>query len=143
MEKQSPVLGMKATKLARKQWAPCRRFNVKLSEDSDPDRSRGMLSRVSGVQSVIQTFPEEIDEELKRLFVLEIEPSELESALKELRAQQEGRIFTFAFSKLQLTLEFSHFPKRFKLPFHFLLSQDRFLRRPSGPIPGLLVLCSY
>ena len=44
-----------------------------------------MLSRLRGVQSVIQTFPDETDQELKRLFKLEIDPSELESALKELR----------------------------------------------------------
>ena len=85
MEQQSPVLCMTATKLARKQRAPCRRVNVKPSEDSDPDRSRGMFSRLRGVQSVIQTFPDETDQELKRLFVLEVEPSKFESALEELR----------------------------------------------------------
>lgn len=62
---------------------------MKLAEDSDPQRSRGMLSRLRGVRSVIQTFSDETDQELRRLFVLEIDPSELESALKELRRNPE------------------------------------------------------
>lgn len=76
---------MKATKAAQKQSAAALRVNVKLTEHSDPGRCQNILSRLRGVQSVIQTFPDEPDEELKRLFVLEIEPSELEPALKELR----------------------------------------------------------
>jgi len=42
-----------------------------------------------GVRSVIQTFPDEMDQELNRLFVLEIDPSEVDSALKELRQRHE------------------------------------------------------
>lgn len=76
---------MKSTKALQKQQTPRLRVNVKLTGDSDPDRSRGLLSRLRGVQSVIQTFPGETDQELKRLFVLEIDASDLESALKELR----------------------------------------------------------
>ncbi len=80
---------MKATKAAQKQSAPALRVNVKLTGHSDPGRCQNILSRLRGVQSIVQTFPDEIDEELKRLFVLEIEPSELESALKELRRNAE------------------------------------------------------
>ena len=76
---------MKAIKSLRKQQIPRLQVNVKVAGDSDPDRSRGILSRLRGVQSVIQTFPDENDQELKRLFVLEIDAPELESALKELR----------------------------------------------------------
>ena len=47
------------------------------------------MSRLRGVQSVIQTFPDETDQELKRLFVLEIDASDVESALKELRRRPE------------------------------------------------------
>jgi hypothetical protein len=75
---------VKVTKSLRKEQTPRLRVNVKLTGDSDPERSRGTLSRLRGVQSVIRTFTDETDQELKRLFVLEIEPSELESALKEL-----------------------------------------------------------
>jgi len=80
---------VKATKAAQKQSAPPLRVNIKLTDDSDPGRCHDILSRLRGVQSVIQTFPDEPDKELKRLFVLEIEPSELESALKELRRHSE------------------------------------------------------
>lgn len=80
---------MKATKAAQKQSAVPLRINVKLTGSSDPDRCHGMLSRLRGVQSVIQTFPDETDEELRRLFILEVDPSELESALKELRRRSE------------------------------------------------------
>ena len=80
---------MKATKVAQKQSGPPLRVNVKLTGDSDPGRCQNILSRLHGVQSVIQTFPDESDEELKRLFVLEVEPSELESALNELRRRSE------------------------------------------------------
>ena len=80
---------MKSTKAAQERQTPRLRVNVKLTGDSDPDRSRGLLSRLRGVQSVIQTFPDERDQELKRLFVLEIDPSDVESSLKELRRRPE------------------------------------------------------
>lgn len=80
---------VKSAKALRKELTPRLRVNLKLTGESDPDQSRSLLSRLQGVQSVIQTFPDEPDEELKRLFVLEIEPSELESALKELRRHTE------------------------------------------------------
>jgi hypothetical protein len=80
---------VKVTKAAQKQTASPRRVNVKLTGEADPGRCRNILSRLRGVQSVVQTFPHETDEELKRLFVLDIGPSELESALKELRRRSE------------------------------------------------------
>lgn len=80
---------MKATKAVQKQSAALLRVNVKLTGKSDPGRCQGILSRLRGVQSVVQTFPEETDEALKRLFVLEVDPSELETALKELRRRSE------------------------------------------------------
>lgn len=80
---------MKATKSAQKRTAPRLRVNVKVKEKTSPGECPGILSRLTGVQSVIQTFPEETDEELKRLFVLEVEPSELKNALKELRRRRE------------------------------------------------------
>ena len=43
-----------------------------------------MIARLAGVQAVIHTFPEETDEELKRLFVLEVAPTDVDSILKEL-----------------------------------------------------------
>jgi hypothetical protein len=76
---------VKSTKAAQERQTPRLRVNVKLTGDADPGRSRGLLSQLRGVQSVIQTFPDETDQELKRLFVLEIDASDVESSLKELR----------------------------------------------------------
>ncbi len=76
---------MKSIKATQEQSVQPLRVNVKLAGDSDLSRCRGTLSRFPGVQSAAQTFPDESDEELKRLFVLEIEASKLESVLKELR----------------------------------------------------------
>lgn len=80
---------MKAIKAAQKQSAPRLRVNVKLTGGSDVSRCHTLISQLPGVQSVIQTFPDEPDEELKRLLVLEIEPSKLETVLKELRRRVE------------------------------------------------------
>ena len=80
---------MKATKAAKKKSAPSQRFNLKVTGDSDPKKCQRLLSGLRGVQSVVQTFPDEQDEELKRLFVLDIDLSRLASALKELRHRDE------------------------------------------------------
>jgi hypothetical protein len=80
---------VKATKSAQRRTTPPLRINVKVKEKSSPGECQGILSRLKGVQSVVQTFPEESDEELKRLFVLEVKPAELETALKELRRRSE------------------------------------------------------
>lgn len=64
--------------------APPARVNVKLAAEVEPQKSKEMLSSVPGIISVIQTFPDEDDEELSRMFVIEVAPSELQGALKKL-----------------------------------------------------------
>lgn len=76
---------MKTTKRVAGQEAPCVRVNVKLAPGAERDRSLNILSRPRGVRSVIQTFPDETDEELARLYMLDVDPSKLQSALRELR----------------------------------------------------------
>ena len=61
------------------------RVNVKLAPGAERDRSLSILSRPRGVRSVIQTFPDETDEDLDRLYMLDVDPSNLQSALRELR----------------------------------------------------------
>jgi len=61
------------------------RLNVKLMPGLDPRRSEEILSETPGIQLVTQTFPEEKDLELSALYVLEVNPSDVESALKQLR----------------------------------------------------------
>jgi len=59
--------------------------NVKLTGRANPERGHAMLSDMHGVRRVTQTFPDENDEELKRLFVVEVDRADGESALQELR----------------------------------------------------------
>lgn len=63
--------------------------NVKLAPGALRDRSLSILSRPRGVRSVMQTFPDETDEELARLYMLDVDPSDLQSALRELRQRPE------------------------------------------------------
>jgi len=61
------------------------RLNVKLAPEVEPQRSKDVLSSTPGLVSVIQTFPDEADEELSRLFVVEVDPSDLAVALRKLK----------------------------------------------------------
>jgi hypothetical protein len=60
------------------------RLNVKMVHGVEPQQSRETLSATPGVISFVQTFPDETDEELSRLYVVEVEPSELEMTLRKL-----------------------------------------------------------
>lgn len=64
----------------------CVRVNVKLAMGADQTASRKTLSAMPGVLNVIQTFPDETDQELASLCLLEVEPSQIKSSLRELRA---------------------------------------------------------
>ncbi len=65
--------------------APGARLNVKLAPEVKPQQSEEVLSSTPGVISVIQTFPDEVDEELSRMFVVEVDPSKLKGALRKLQ----------------------------------------------------------
>jgi len=60
------------------------RLNVKLTPGTDRRRITEVLANTPGVQSVIQTFPDETDEELSRLYILEVDPANLKAALRQL-----------------------------------------------------------
>lgn len=61
------------------------RLNVKLKPGLDPKRSEEILSKTPGIELVTQTFPEEKDLELSALYILDVKPSDVELALKQLR----------------------------------------------------------
>lgn len=63
----------------------CVRVNVKLTGRADQTPSFKTLSAMPGVVNVIQTFPDETDQELASLCLLEVEPSQIKSTLRELR----------------------------------------------------------
>ena len=61
------------------------RLNVKLARAVNPSRAEEAFRSIPGLSSVIQTFPGESDEELSRMYVLEVEPDALKPALRHLR----------------------------------------------------------
>lgn len=64
------------------------KLNMKLADGAGKNLDR-LLAETPGIQSVIQTFPDETDEELSRLYVLEVTASESEAAIKMLNAHPE------------------------------------------------------
>jgi nitrate reductase NapAB chaperone NapD len=62
------------------------RVNVKFVPGADHTQSLQTVSAMPGVLNVIQTFPDETDQELASLYLVEVENSQIKSALRELRA---------------------------------------------------------
>ena len=60
------------------------RLNVKLASQVNEEEPEKVLAGTPGLKSVIQTFPDEEDEELSRLFIIEVEPSSAKLALEKL-----------------------------------------------------------
>ena len=60
------------------------RLNVKLGSRVNKETPEKILADTPGLKSVIQTFPDEEDDELSRLDIVEVEPAEAKLALKKL-----------------------------------------------------------
>jgi hypothetical protein len=67
----------------------CGRINVKLATGTDHTACRKTMAAMPGVMNIIQTFPDETDQELASLYLLEVEPSHIKAALRELRVLPE------------------------------------------------------
>jgi len=65
------------------------RLNMKLAAGVKPNKLDKLLAGAPGIESVIQTFPDETDEELSRLYVLDVNPEEVDAALENLSHQPE------------------------------------------------------
>lgn len=74
-------------KIARKE-DPIR-VNVKLIAGADKQASFDTLLVAPGVIDVIQTFPDETDEELANLYLLNVKSSKIKPALRQIRAIPE------------------------------------------------------
>lgn len=61
------------------------RVNVKLAAGVPPEQAEQLLATTPGLLSTLQLFPDEPDEELQGLFMLEIEAPQLEDALQQLQ----------------------------------------------------------
>ena len=61
-------------------------LSVKLQPDADPGVFVRAFSHEPGIIKVTQTFPDETDQELAGLFVVEVDQSALKSAIRRLRA---------------------------------------------------------
>lgn len=64
---------------------PALQFNVKLTEQADRSDAVEGISGFPGVEEVVQTFPEEHDPELSRLYLVKLKPSRAKSALEKLQ----------------------------------------------------------
>jgi hypothetical protein len=67
------------------QNAAAARLNIKVAPDVNPHETQHILSSTPGVISVTQTFPDEKDEELCRMFVIEVDAARCVDALKNLQ----------------------------------------------------------
>ena len=63
--------------------------NVKLIAGTDKKASYDTLRIAPGVINVIQTFPDEVDEELATLYLLDVKSSKVKPVLRRLRANPE------------------------------------------------------
>ena len=61
------------------------RLNVKLTPETRPHETEEALSSTPGMISVVQTFPDEKDEELSRMYVVEVDAARSEDALEKLQ----------------------------------------------------------
>jgi hypothetical protein len=59
--------------------------NVKLAPGANRPLVVQRLSLTPGIRDVVQTFPGETDQELANLYVLDVDVSEVESTLRQLR----------------------------------------------------------
>ncbi len=64
-------------------------LNMKLAAGVKRNKLKKVLADAPGIESVVQTFPDETDEELSRLYVLEVDPEEVDAALEALSHQRE------------------------------------------------------
>ncbi|MGE0886537.1 MAG: hypothetical protein AB7P14_23615 [Blastocatellales bacterium] len=64
-------------------------LNMKLAAGVKHNRLKKVLADAPGIESVIQTFPDETDEELSRMYVLEVDPAEVDAAIAALNHQPE------------------------------------------------------
>jgi hypothetical protein len=61
------------------------RLNVKLTPETKPHETEEVLSSTPGMISVVQTFPDEEDEELSRMYVVEVDSTMSQDALENLQ----------------------------------------------------------
>jgi len=71
--------------MANEENAAAARLNIKVGPDINPHETHHILSSTPGVISVTQTFPDEKDEELCRMFVVEVDAAKSGAALKKLQ----------------------------------------------------------
>jgi hypothetical protein len=61
------------------------RLNVTLTPETNPHQTEEALSSTPGMISVVQTFPDEQDEELARMYVVEVDSNMSQDALEDLQ----------------------------------------------------------
>lgn len=69
------------------------RLNIRVAPGVDRQQLDKIVSGTPGIQSIIQTFPDETDEELSSLYMLEVDPDNLKAVLNLLR---QNRLVQYA-----------------------------------------------
>ncbi len=69
----------------KEQSVSAARLNVRLTPQAKPDETHEVISSTPGVISVVQTFPDEKDEALSRMYVVEVDPAMSQNALENLQ----------------------------------------------------------
>lgn len=65
------------------------KLNLKLAAGVKKGKLDKLLAETPGIQSVTQTFPDETDEELSQLYILEVELSKSDAAINALSKHSE------------------------------------------------------
>jgi hypothetical protein len=64
---------------------PRARINVKLVSGINHPHAEQMLAGTPGLRSIVQLFPDEGDDELRSMYMLEVAPDHLSAAVEQLR----------------------------------------------------------
>jgi hypothetical protein len=61
------------------------RINVKLAEGTDHGQATTLFANTLGVRSVIQLFPDDPDDEMRRLYIVEVVSDHVADAIQQLQ----------------------------------------------------------
>lgn len=61
------------------------RINVKLADGTDHGQANTLLASTPGVRSVIQLFPDDPDDEMRRLYIVEVVSDHVDDAIQQLQ----------------------------------------------------------
>jgi hypothetical protein len=61
------------------------RINVKLADGTDQGQANTLLASTPGVRSVVQLFPDDPDDEMRRMYIVEVVSDRVNDAIQQLQ----------------------------------------------------------